>query len=146
MREAVTLEGQDIDHKRRQISLTRTKTGRPRTIAFATPGGAPILRNAPDIGAMFPSSTGRPYQNFATHAAKVIARVAATNPLVRRFRIHDLRHGFAIRALRAGMSIYSLSRHLGHTSGRTTEIYLGYLSENEQNVVQLGAVGTGREK
>jgi integrase/recombinase XerD len=49
----------------------------------------------------------------------------------RRFRVHDLRHGFAIRALREGMGIYELSRHLGHTSVSTTEIYLNHVT-NEQ--------------
>lgn len=143
--EAVQLQGQDISRAHAQIRLTRTKTGRPRTIDFITPGGdaTAILASAPEVGAVFASSQGRPYGNFATHTAKVIARVALKEKLARRpfrrFRVHDLRHGFAIRALRAGMSIYSLSRHLGHTSVKTTEIYLDYLSETEQKVAQTGA-------
>lgn len=137
--EAVTLEGQDI--MRGQIRLTKTKTNRPRVIDLVTPGGdaRPVLADAPTIGPVFVSKLGRPYQNFASQAAILIARVAEADPTVRRFRVHDLRHGFAIRALQAGMNIYSLSRHLGHTSVKTTEIYLGYLSESEQRVVQTGA-------
>lgn len=139
--EAVTLEGQDIDRLRNQIRLVRTKTNRPRIINLVTPGGdaTAILASAPELGPVFPSSTGRAYQNFATHAAKVIARVCDGDPRMRRFRVHDLRHGFAIRALQAGMSIYSLSRHLGHTSVKTTEIYLAYLSESNQRFAQTGA-------
>jgi integrase len=119
--EAVTLEVTDLNFGRRQIALTRTKTNRPRTIPFFTPGGdaALALTDAPAHGPLFPSGTGKPYQNFPTHAAKVIANVAARERKAkrpfRRFRVHDLRHGFAIRALREGMDIYSLSRHLGHT-------------------------------
>lgn len=138
--EAVTLEGQDIDRLRNQIRLTKTKTNRPRVINQVTPGGdaTAILADAPTIGPVFVSGTGRIHRNFASQARAVIARVVEADPSVRRFRVHDLRHGFAIRALQAGMSIYSLSRHLGHTSVKTTEIYLAYLAESEQAGVQTG--------
>jgi integrase/recombinase XerD len=47
------------------------------------------------------------------------------------FRFHDLRHLFAVEALRGGMSVYRLSKHLGHTSVKTTEIYLTFLTPEE---------------
>jgi integrase/recombinase XerD len=56
--------------------------------------------------------------------ALVEAREKKAKRPFRRFRVPDFRHGFAIRSLRAGMDICSLSRHLGHTSVKTTEIYL----------------------
>jgi site-specific recombinase XerD len=46
------------------------------------------------------------------------------------FRVHDLRHRFAVDWLRAGKDIYDLKLHLGHTSVKTTEIYLEYLARN----------------
>jgi integrase len=58
------------------------------------------------------------------------------DPDFRPFRVHDLRHAFAIRWLRAGGDIYHLSLHLGHTSLKTTEVYLGHLSAREQAVAQ----------
>lgn len=152
--EAVQLEAHNLSFPRCrcptclrdvQIRLTRTKTGRPRTIPVVTPCGdvSLLLRDAPMVGAVFTASTGRPYRNFAIHAAKVIAAVAACEAAsprpFRKFRVHDLRHGFAIRALRAGMNIYSLSRHLGHSSVKTTEIYLDHLSETEPTFAQTGA-------
>lgn len=146
--EAVTLEATDIDWPSRQIRLTRTKTSRPRTIRFATPGGNAevALIGTPTQGPLFPSGTGEPYRNFPTHAAKVIANVAkkekeAKRPF-RRFRVHDLRHGFAINALRHGMDIYALSRHLGHSSVKTTEGYLAYLTTDEQR----SAVTPGKDQ
>jgi integrase/recombinase XerD len=42
-----------------------------------------------------------------------------------------LRHWFAVEALRDGMGIYKLSKHLGHTSVKTTEIYLNFLTPDE---------------
>ena len=48
-------------------------------------------------------------------------------------RLHDLRHGFAIRMLKAGWSIYRVSAHLGHRSVTTTErYYFRYLTEAQQ--------------
>lgn len=37
------------------------------------------------------------------------------------------RIGYAIRELRSGRDIYDPSRHLGHASVKTTEIYLGHV-------------------
>lgn len=136
--EAVTLEASDIDWASRHIRLTRTKTSRPRTLEWVTPGGDAglILADAPRRGILFTASTGAPYQNFASNAGRVMRDLAKRDPDFRPFRIHDLRHAFAIRWLRAGGDIYHLSMHLGHTSLKTTEIYLGHLSAREQAVAQ----------
>nr|WP_246024414.1 site-specific integrase [Azospirillum ramasamyi] len=49
----------------------------------------------------------------------------------RPFRCHDLRHSFAVRALQNGLDICALSKHLGHSSVKTTEIYLGYVPNRD---------------
>jgi integrase/recombinase XerD len=61
--EAVTLAAEGVSFARRQIALTLTKTNRPRTIPFATPGGdaGPTLIDVPPHGALFPSGTGKSY-------------------------------------------------------------------------------------
>jgi integrase len=122
---------------------SRPGTASGRLDARACGGGdaGTVLVDVPPHGALFPSGTGNAYQNFPAHAAKVIASVgarekAAKRPF-RRFRVHDLRHGFAIRALRCGMDIYSLSRHLAHTSVKTTEIYLAHPTGDEQGSVRF---------
>ena len=149
--EAVMLAAEDVDWPSKQIRLTRTKTNRPRTIPFCTPGGnaEAALVGLPPHGPMFLSGTGEPYRNFPTHAAKVIARVAAREKEAgrpfRRFRVHDLRHGFAIRALRRGMDIYRLSKHLGHSSIKTTEGYLGHLTADEQSGARRSQTGAQRQ-
>lgn len=139
--EAVALEAADIDWVGHQIRLTRTKTNRPRTLEWATPGGdaGPVLMTASRAGPLFTASTGTPYANFATNAGRVMRDLEARDPEFRRFRVHDLRHAFAIRWLRRGGDIYHLSMHLGHTSLKTTEIYLGHLSAREQAVAQKRA-------
>ncbi|WP_256138145.1 tyrosine-type recombinase/integrase [Komagataeibacter swingsii] len=62
---------------------------------------------------------------------RVMARCESDGVPFTRFHIHDLRHAFAIRWLKAGGDIYHLSRHLGHTSVKTTEIYLSALTADE---------------
>ena len=44
------------------------------------------------------------------------------------FRLHDLRHAYAIAEIRTGRDIYDLSRHMGHSSVKVTEGYLAYRS------------------
>ena len=144
--EAVALAADEIFLDRRQIALTRTKTNRPRTIPFVTPGGdaSTALVDLPRHGPLFPSGTGKPYANFPTHAAKVIALAEAREKKAgrpfRRFRVHDLRHGFAIRWLRNGGNLYNLSKHLGHSSVVTTEVsYVRYLTTQEQDYARTGS-------
>lgn len=142
MREAevVTLESSQVDWAAETITLIRTKTNRPRTLPFVTPGGdaGSVLKEKRKVrGALFLSSRGESY-NLASFSGgvgrvmrEVVAREAKAGRDFRRFRVHDLRHGFAIRALQAGMGIYAVSRHLGHTSVKTTEIYLGHLTTDQ---------------
>jgi hypothetical protein len=137
---AVTLEATDIDWNAKQIGLTRTKTNRPRTLDWKTPGGdaSVVLAHAPRQGALFPASTGAACGNFAAKAVRVSRNLAGRDATFKPFRVHDLRLGFAIRWLRRGVDIYHLSIDLGHTSVKTTEIYLGHLSAREQAGAQKG--------
>jgi integrase/recombinase XerD len=146
--EAVQLEAADISRPRRQILLLKTKTNRPRTLDWKTPGGdaGPVLAELPQAGWLFPVGEGKkavPYANFSSNVGQVMRRLAAREKAAgrpfRRFRVHDLRHGFAVRWLKAGGNIYDLSRHLGHTSVKTTEVYLGFLTAAERAVAQMGA-------
>jgi integrase len=143
--EAVTLTASDVNRERKQIMLVCTKTNRPRTLDWVTPGGdaTAALSAGAETGVLFPSRTGLPYASFAANFGKVMRRVVAGERKAgrpfRRFRAHDLRHRFAIRWLRNGGGIYEPSKHLGHTSVRTTEIYLSSLTVQEQRVAQAGA-------
>lgn len=152
--EAVTLTADQIDWKAATITLTRTKTNRPRSIPFITPGGdatpiltasrtadGPVFRNAGKTAyavASFSSGVGRVMRDLIEREKK------AKRPF-RRFRVHDLRHGFAVRALQNGMGIYELSRHLGHTSVKTTEIYLHYLPTERAETARKGGTKSGTD-
>ena len=144
--EGVMLTRRQVDPASETITLIHTKGNMPRTINWKTPGGdaASVLAEGQSDGAMFRTEGGDQYRNFSSNFARVIRDVAdrergAGRPF-RRFRVHDLRHGFAIRALKRGMSIYALSHHLGHTSVKTTEIYLAFLTFGERQRVIQGAI------
>lgn len=74
--------------------------------------------------------------DFAHFRRKTVAKAGAA---FQKFRFHDLRHLFAVEALRSGrMDIYTLSKHLGHSSVLTTEIYLAFLTPEEQEAAKKG--------
>jgi integrase/recombinase XerD len=60
-------------------------------------------------------------------------------PDFRPFTFHHLRHRFAVDYLKGGGSIYDLQQHLGHSSVKTTEIYLAFLTPEEQRQAKQGA-------
>jgi integrase/recombinase XerD len=56
----------------------------------------------------------------------------------RTFRFHDLRHRHAVDWLQDGRSIYSLQQRLGHSSVKTTEIYLQFVTGDQAQVAMYG--------
>jgi len=85
-----------------------------------------------------PRPTG--YRNFASRFAAIVARTAewakANGIDFRPFRFHDLRHYHAVTWLKDGRSIYDLQNRLGHTSIKTTEMYLRYLTPDEERIAK----------
>jgi integrase len=89
--EAVTLSASDVDRSSKQIRLIRTKTNRPRTLDWRTPGGdAGIVLDA--TVPPFLNAYGRPYRNFASNVNQITRRLMAEDPAFKPFRVHDLRH------------------------------------------------------
>ena len=127
--EALTLTWADIDFQAGTITLRKTKTSRPRTIDMETVVGlaTSAIKSRPrhiSSPFVFWHGEGQPYRNFASRFKQYVNGKKGQKPL--EFRCHDLRHKFAIDWLKAGGGIYDLSRHLGHSSVKTTEIYLAY--------------------
>ncbi|WP_417158935.1 tyrosine-type recombinase/integrase [Sphingomonas panaciterrae] len=77
--------------------------------------------------------------NFADYTARAEKRAAKACIPYRRFSFHHLRHLFAVEYLREGKGgFYDLSRELGHSSVKTTEIYLAYLTPEQAARAQTG--------
>jgi integrase/recombinase XerD len=137
----------DIDHGRRQMTLVGKRNKR-RSISLDPFEGYALLRSLPThVGTplLFWHSTGESYKNFASQFSAIVARTAkwaaATGADFRAFTFHALRHWHAVHWLKSGRSIYALQHRLGHTSVKTTEVYLrcGYLTFEEQQAVIAGA-------
>ena len=86
---------------------------------------------------MFWHDQGQRYRNVSSRFRIFVKRSG-----VRPFRVHDLRHWYAVDYLRRGGSIYTLSQILGHSSVKVTELYLAFLTPDEQAGTKAG-VGIG---
>ncbi|BAL75963.1 phage integrase [Bradyrhizobium cosmicum] len=81
--------------------------------------------------------------NFDRLIKRVAAQAQKQDQDFRPFRFHDLRHLHAVLWLKSGRSIYVLQQRLGHTSVKTTEMYLVYLTPEEKQRVMLGRTAAG---
>jgi integrase/recombinase XerD len=142
------LERNHLDFRRGQIALYRTKNSRPRFIDMGQAREA--LERLPvfmDSQWVFWHDAGQPYLNISSNFRRLVAaaqKAAQENKgSFRPFRFHDLRHRFAVDALKNGMSIYDLQRHLGHGSIGVTEGYLDYLTPNEADQAKRSVAQNG---
>ena len=78
---------------------------------------------------------GIPYtKDFISSRFKRAIRKALVNP---RLHFHSLRHGFASNLVLKGVSIYEVSKLLGHSDITTTQIYAHLKNESLINAVEL---------
>ena len=87
----------------------------------------------------------KPYRelNFDRIVEEVAEKAQKQDQDFRPFRFHDLRHVHAVNWLKSGRSIYVLKDRLGHTSVKTTEMYLAYLTAEEKQKVMFGTAASG---
>lgn len=137
--EGATLTRAQIDKRRRVATLTATKNGRARTVSLNSTALGIIENQDGDI--LFPAidrvtGEARVYKqastNWAAAQARAVEKAKKQGWKFERFRLHDLRHMFAIDYLANGGNIYQLQIELGHGSVKQTEWYLQFLSPDEQ--------------
>lgn len=152
--ELTTARYAGVDHARRQLTVTG-KGNKLRVIELVTPAGDAyeVIRRTPTrLGCpwLFWHHDGEPFRAASKHFHELVEWVMGKatgeakaaqieHPDFRPFRFHDLRHLFAVDFLKAGGGIYTLQKHLGHTSVQTTEIYLKYLTPEEAQRVKAGS-------
>lgn len=137
--EGASLTASQIDKRRKVATLTDTKNGNARTVSLNSTAMGILAGRDGDI--LFPAIdrvTGEPrvYKqastNWATAQARAVEKAKEQGWKFERFRLHDLRHMFAIDYLANGGNIYQLQLELGHGSIKQTEQYLQHLSSEEQ--------------
>ncbi len=77
--------------------------------------------------------TGRLSSSYARY---LIHELVAEIGWDKQVTCHTFRHSFATNLLRKGIDLYKIQQLLGHSSLRTTEIYLHLLSEELQEAVE----------
>lgn len=148
--ELVNAERRNFDHDRRQLTVTG-KGNKLRTVALDDATCATLRALPFMIGCkwLFWHPPGVPYSTVPNRfrvlaraelkaAQKAAQRAGQIGPDFRLFTFHHLRHRHAVDWLKAGRSIYDLQQRLGHTSITTTEIYLKFLTSEEQRAVKSG--------
>lgn len=134
--ELVNAEWKGFDARAKTLEIIG-KGNKRRVLSLSADASAHISAQPRVLGSklIFCRETGEAFAQAAsdfTHLRRgVAARAKKEKREFGRFRFHDLRHLFAVESLRDGMSIYRLSQHLGHTSVKTTEIYLAFLTPEE---------------
>lgn len=140
-----------LDHPRKQLTV-KGKRNRLRVIELDEWGYDDVFKTLPAaIGKawLFFDEHGEPYRWAANRFRKIVAKVAKDakeqkpEQHFRPFRFHDLRHRHAVDWLKSGRSIYDLQHRLGHTSIKTTETYLQYLTPEEARAAMLAGTKAG---
>jgi integrase/recombinase XerD len=140
--ELISAERHQVNHTLKEMTLIG-KGRKTRVVDLIPFGGYPLLAPLPAaIGSsfLFWHSGGENYKNFASQFAAIVGRTAdwakASGVNFRPFRFHDLRHLHAVNWLKDGRSIYLLQQRLGHSSIKVTELYLQFLTAEQQLMVK----------
>ncbi|MCX5620114.1 tyrosine-type recombinase/integrase [Bombella pollinis] len=130
--EAASLEWDQLDFTGSSVTCTffRTKTRSPRVITLTHRCASELWRIRRQGPFVFVSREGDRYKNVTGQFRRTVQRAGLDERS--RFRCHDLRHTYAIKALQAGTPIYDVARQLGHSSVKTTEMYAGWLAKRLQ--------------
>ena len=122
--EALTFRWSDIDERAQQIHIHGTKTYSSNRFIPLFPQMAELFATIP-----YTSEFVFPYGVNAVRAH--FYRITRRNGL--KHRLHDLRHTFATRCIESGISLFTLSKWLGHCSiAVTANIYYHVLTDFER--------------
>jgi integrase/recombinase XerD len=124
--EALRLKVTDIDSKRMMIRLRQAKGNKDRYTLL----GERTLKSLRLYWSvyrpkewLFPTS-GHDKPLCASTIRRVFKRAVRGVGIKKQVSVHTLRHSFATHLLEAGTDLYYIQRLMGHSSARTTAIYL----------------------
>lgn len=152
--ELTTLKWANVDLKNKRLTVAKGKGNKLRVIDLEPFGGAAFFASLPagianaavfhHTGRFGPPRKRGPqrYANVSSRFARLSQEIAKADPGFTRFPFHNLRHLHAVEWLRSGRTVYDLQHRFGHSSIKTTEIYLKYLTPEEARVAQGLVPGT----
>ena len=125
--EACNLRWGDIDWKAEVVTLRKTKAQKTQHIPLSAEALGILRDLCKGDGYVFAWPDGRPWTpGYVTHAFRNAVEDAGVTDL----HVHDTRHTFACRMLRAGVDIYTVSKLLRHASVVMSERY-AHLSSSD---------------
>jgi integrase len=141
----VNLKFSDIDWANNNINIVQQKTGRPVSLPLIDEVKFPLLdylknaRPSSDDKDYILLSACAPYTRYTCAASiwRVISRCVERAGLDNKGRHrgpHALRHSLATNLLSENVPLSAISNILGHSSTKTTEIYIGV---DEKNLKEL---------
>lgn len=150
--ELVEIELDDIDREKRAIDLWSNKTKEWRTVyyqpsldllmnqwidggyrdSFATAAGSPYLFVTERSEQMAPETVNRKLVRKAAEQADIQEVMYTDKGGGKRYRVtaHALRHGHGVHALKSGIDVRTVQKHLGHAKLEMTMRYLQLIDED----------------
>jgi site-specific recombinase XerD len=138
--ELITLEWSQINFKDRFLVLTNhnhlTKSKKIRTVPLSIKAMQILTdREMKKKGNLIFTFNNKPInQNFISHLFKSYVRESGINP---KLNFHSLRHTFASWLVQRGVSIYEVSKLLGHSNISVTEIYSHLRAEDLRSAINV---------
>jgi integrase len=128
--EMLNLKWKDVDLKRKNVTVDKSKNGDKRTIPMSnTLYGTLSMIKVRDIsGRVFALSKWSVRQAFD----KTVEKAKIEN-----FRLHDCRHTFATRLVQNGVDLYKVKELLGHKTLAMTMRYAHHYPESLRSSVEL---------
>jgi site-specific recombinase XerD len=135
--ETAHLKVSDVDSKRMQLRVAQGK-GKKDRYALLSPVTLNLLRDYwrqyRPFSWLFPGRL--PERPISTRSIqKVFEKAKRKAGIKKPATVHTLRHSFATHLLEAGTDIYHIQKLLGHTSPRTTAIYIHLRRQDLLNIV-----------
>jgi len=157
--ELARLRWEEIDFNNRQLLVSRSKSGRPRTIPLCADAIAALQAQYQLTGKfehVFPARRtwrgGWRYIDQQRSQQSFLHAFAPIQNAVAKFRscrgtgraFHLLRHTFASRLAQAGVSLYKIAAWLGHSDPKTTQIYAHLQPGFDDEIEAVGPSATDR--
>lgn len=138
--ELITLEWNQIDFSSRTLILDNqvniTKSKKVRNVPINKTAFKILLERNKEVkvSKIFTYKEAAINQDFISKKFKKLVVKAKINT---DFNFHSLRHTFASRLVQKGVSIYEVSKLLGHADIKTTQIYAHLRSDDLRRAVEL---------
>ena len=139
--ELINLRFKQINFKNKSVILDNqyhiTKSKKVRTVPLNQTCCDIInnrIKNSGIEDTVFTLNGSQIKQDYIVHKFKVYVLKAGINP---KLKFHSLRHSFASWLVERGVSIYQISKLLGHQDVSTTQIYAHLQNESLKSAVDL---------